>query len=153
FDQALSRSGVELPDIVLARGYARLKAGHVAEAEKDAERAASLLPAGAEELLARAALARHRLDDAERHAQAARRARPQPSSDIRLAEVFVRRGDLATAERALDEAGRRAAELEMARVPGLLSGRADVLAREGRVGDAESAYRREIEAFPGNVLA
>jgi arylsulfatase A-like enzyme/Flp pilus assembly protein TadD len=153
FDQGLAQSQVDLPDIVLARGYAHLRAGKTGEAERDAERAAPVLPAGASELRARLALARNRPDEAERYAREAMRARPAPSADLLLAEIFVRKGDLAAARRALDDAARRAADLELGRVPRLEFLRADLLAREGQLAGAETAYRREIEAFPGNVLA
>ncbi len=153
FDQVLARSTVELPDVVLARGHARLKARRPGEAEADAERARPALPAQAEELLARAALFRNRLDEAERHAREAIRLRPQPSSTLLLAEVLVRRGQLLAAQQALDEASQRAAELEQPRVRGLEALRADVLARSRRLPEAEAAYRREIEGFPESVVA
>lgn len=153
FDQALAHAGVELPDVVLSRGYARLKSRRPAEAETDAERARPALPARAEELRARAALFRNRLDDAERHAREVVRLRRQPSSLLLLAEILVRRGQLPAAREALDEAGRNAAELELSRVPGLDAVRADLLARSGRLAEAEAAYLREIGAFPDNVLA
>jgi arylsulfatase A-like enzyme/tetratricopeptide (TPR) repeat protein len=153
FDQALARSGVVLPDVVLSRGYAHLKARRPAEAEADAERARPALAAGAEELRVRIALFRDRLDDAERQAREVVRLKPHPSSTLLLAEVLVRRGQLKAAEQALDEAAREAAAQELPRVRGLEALRADVLARSGRLAEAEEAYLREIRAFPDNLLA
>jgi tetratricopeptide (TPR) repeat protein len=153
FDQALAHAGVELPDVVLSRGYARLKARRPDEAAADAERARPTLAARAEELLARVSLFRGRPDDAERHAREVLRRRAEPSSYLLLAEALVRRDQLPAAQQALDNAARSAAQLEVPRVPGLEALRADLFARSGRFIEAEGAYRREIDAFPDNVSA
>lgn len=152
--QALDRSPVLLPDVALALGHAELRAGRLQPAAAAALRARSALPTPAHELLARVALARNRLDEAEREAAAALEpGHPQPSSMLLGAEVKTRRGDFTGALAVLEEAQGRARALGIERIYRLEALRADALARLGRAKEAEVAYRREIAAFPGNLVA
>ncbi len=152
--QALDRSAVLLPDVALALGHAELRAGRLEPAAAAALRARSALPAPAHELLARVALARNRLDEADREATAALQARnPQPSAMLLRAEVKTRRGDLTGALALLEEAQGRARSLGIERIYRLEALRADALARLNRGKEAEAAYRREIAAYPGNLVA
>jgi len=154
FAQAAERSPVFLPDVVLALGHARLAAGERAAAAAAADRAEAALPAQARELRARVALAEGRLDEAEEHAGAAGGgARPPLSAALLLAEVRARRGDLGGALALLDETAAAATAAGVERLRGLETLRADALARMGRTAEAESAYRREIAALPGNLTA
>ncbi len=154
FQQALARSPVAFDDVLISLGYARLQTGALDEAEAAARRALPTLPAKAHELLARVALARNRLSEAEKEARTAGSGRnPQPSSRLVAAEVLVRRGDLVGAVRLLDEVAAEAAARGITAIPRLEFLRADALARLGRLNEAETAYRREIKAFPGNAGA
>ena len=154
FQQALDRGGMDLPDVVLQLGYARLRNRQLDEALAAAGRATSALPAPAHELRARVALARGRLDEAQAEAAAAASGRnPQPASLLVGAEVRIARGDLAGAVATLDEAERRAQAVGVDTVRNLQALRADALARLGRLSEAEAAYRREAAGFPDNLVA
>ena len=112
------------------------------------------MPAKALELLARVDLARGRLDDARRHADAAAATRnPQAVAWLIGAEVRTRQGDTAGALARLDEAESRARTTGIDAVYNLEALRADALARSGRPREAEAAYRREIAAFPTHLVA
>lgn len=153
FEEALA-GGMDLPDVVVQLGYARLRESRLDAAGAAADRALSSLPAQAHELRARIALARGRLDKAEAEAQAAASVRnPQPASLLVAAQVRVARGDAPGALVRLDEAARRARALGIDEVRNLAAQRGDVLARLGRLAEAEAAYRREIASFPGNLVA
>ena len=154
FEQALARGGMELADVRIQLGYAQLRGRKLDAADESAAKAQAALQAQAEELRARIALARGRLDDARRHADAAAAGRnPQPASWLVGAEVHVAQGDPAGALARLDAAEQRARQLGLASVYNLEALRADALARSGRPEEAEAAYRREAAAFPGNLLA
>ena len=151
YDEALKRTPVLLPDVALSLGLARLRSGDAAGALSQADRAAPQLPQRADELRARVALSRGAAAEAERLARAA--VGPHPSSRLLLAEVLVRRGQPAAALAELEEAERQARALELPGLRGLDFQRADALARLERVGEAEAAYRRELLAFPNQLLA
>ena len=154
FESALSHPGMELGDVRVELGYARLRNRQLSEAEAAAERARATVPALALELLARVALARGRLQQARRHADAAAAVRnPQPASWLIGAEVRTAAGDYQGALARLDEAEQRAKALELESVYNLEALRADALARSGRPREAEAAYRREAARFPGNLIA
>jgi arylsulfatase A-like enzyme/predicted Zn-dependent protease len=154
YEEALARGGMEMGDIVVQLGHARLRGGQVAQAEAAAERALPSVPAKALELLARIDLARGRLDDARRHADAAPGTRnPQAAAWLVGAEVRTRQGDYAGALERLDDAESRARATGLDSVHNLEALRADALARSGRPREAEAAYRREIAAFPAHLVA
>jgi tetratricopeptide (TPR) repeat protein len=154
FEQALARGGMDLADVRVQLGYAQLRGRKLDEAEASAAAARASLPAQAEELRARVALARGRLDDARRLADAATAGRnPHPASWLVGAEVRIAQGDYAGALARLDEALQRARQLGLEFVYNLEALRADALARSRRPADAEGAYRREAAAFPGNLVA
>jgi arylsulfatase A-like enzyme/predicted Zn-dependent protease len=154
FEAALARGGMELGDVRVELGYARLRNRELREAEAAAQRALAALPALALELQARVELARGRLPEARRHADAAVAVRnPQPASWLVGVEVRTAQGDYEGALARLTEAERRAQALGLDSVYNLEALRADALARSGRPHQAESAYRREAAAFPGNLIA
>jgi arylsulfatase A-like enzyme/tetratricopeptide (TPR) repeat protein len=154
FEAALARAGMELGDVRVELGYARLRNRELREAEAAAQRALATLPAQALELQARVELARGRLPEARRHADGAVAVRnPQPASWLVGAEVRTAQGDYAGALARLTEAERRAQALGLDSVYNLEALRADALARSGRPQEAEAAYRREAAAFPGNLIA
>ncbi len=154
FETALARGGMELGDVRVQLGYARLRGRQLNDAEAAAERALASVPAQALELKARIALARGRLVEARQHADAAIAVRnPQPASWLIGAELRTAKGDFEGALNRLDEAELRAKALELESVYNLEALRADALARSGRPREAEAAYRREAAAFPGNLIA
>ncbi len=154
FETALVRGGMELGDVRVQLGYARLRNRQLTEAEAAARAARATVPAQALELLARIALARGRLAEARQHADAAVAVRnPQPASWLIGAEVRTAEGDYEGALARLAEAARRAKALELESVYSLEALRGDALARSGRPREAEAAYRREASAFPGNLVA
>ena len=154
YEEALARGGMEMGDVVVQLGHARLRSHQIAQAEAAAARALPTVPAKALDLLARVDLARGRLDDARRHADAATKARnPQAVDWLIGAEVRTRQGDTAGALARLDEAESRARTTGKGTVYNLEALRADALARSGRPREAEAAYRREIAAFPTHLVA
>ena len=153
YAEAIRRCPAPSADMVLSLAQAELARGRTDEAEAAARHALDGSPARAHELLARVAMARGRLAEADEQARAARESHPQPSADLLLAEVALRRGDHAGALRLVDDTARRAAELKMEHVYGLDFLRGDALARLARPAEAEAAYRREIEAFPDHLQA
>ena len=153
-EQALGRGGMELADVLVELGHARLRNGQLGEAEAAARRAMAGVPDKAHELLARVALARGDLGIALREADAAAAGRnPQPASMLVGVEVRARGGDYAGALARLDEAERRARAVGLDAVRNLEALRGDALARSRRPREAEAAYRREVAAFPSNLLA
>ena len=154
FETALECSGMDLGDVRVLLGYARLRNRQLSAAEAAAERALATVPAQAHELRARIALARGRLDEARRHADAAVAVRnPQPAAWLIGAEVRTAQGEFAGALARLDEAAARAQALELDSLYNLVALQADALARSGRPREAEAAYRREAASFPGNLVA
>ena len=154
YEQALARGGMEMGDVVVQLGYARLRGGRVELARRAAEQALPAVPSQALELLARIDLAGERLDDARRHADSAVGGRnPQAVAWLIGAEVRTRQGDYAGALARLDEAQARAGATGIDAVYNLEALRADALARAGRTREAEAAYRREVAAFPGHLVA
>jgi hypothetical protein len=67
--------------------------------------------------------------------------------------VRIAQADYAGALARLDEARRRADAAGLVAVYNLEALRADALARSGRLGEAEAAYRREISGFPAHLRA
>jgi len=154
FEQALQRGGMELPDVVVELGHARLRNRQLAEAEAEARRAMPGVPEKAHELLARVAMARGDLEAALGEADAAATGRnPQPASWLVGAEVRTRRGDYKGALARLDEADRRGQAIGLEAVRNLEALRGDALARSGRPREAEAAFQREVAAFPSSLLA
>lgn len=154
FQASLDRGGMELVDVVVELGYARLRQGQLDAALRAAERVVGSVPAKAHELKARVALARRRFDEAQSEADAAAAGRnPQPASRLVGAEVRIARGDLGGALALLDDAERQARAARVDGVRNLDALRGDALARSGRLREAEEAYRREAAAFPGNLVA
>jgi tetratricopeptide (TPR) repeat protein len=149
----------ESPDMIdvwtqLADVYRRMgRLDDSAEAHAEALRRSPSPPADLVVSLGRAELARGRLEAAERHARAVNAGSHRTAGDLLLAEIALRRGDLAGALRILDEAERHAAASNGARVYRLEFLRGDALARLNRIAEAEAAYRREIERFPSDLQA
>jgi arylsulfatase A-like enzyme/Flp pilus assembly protein TadD len=154
YRQALDHSPVFLPDIAVSLGFVELRRKHLEEAGELARRSLEGVPTKAHELLARIALARGDLATAEDEARAAAGSRnPQPSTVLVMAEVKLQAGKPAEALGVVDQAQALARTLQLSSVFNLESLRADALAREDRMDEAEAAYRREIGAFPSHAQA
>jgi tetratricopeptide (TPR) repeat protein len=130
-----------------------LEAGRNDEAVKHAELAKRLGDAEADELLARALLARGDLAGAGAAADAAL---ATPATRARallvLARIAVRRNDLPAALARTEEA-ERAGPGHGPPLAGLHLVRGDALARSGRHAEAEAEFRKEIAAWPGTAGA
>lgn len=149
YQETMKRAGNE-PHLALAMGELLLLMGRHGEAQAHAELALSWDGAAAQELIARVALASGQLDPAERAAQAGLAIRPTAGLKLALARVLRQRGE-APAALALAE---EAAALAGAAPPkGLDLLRGDLLAREGRLAEAEEAFRREMGHYPREFLA
>jgi arylsulfatase A-like enzyme/Flp pilus assembly protein TadD len=140
--------------VALDLGRVCLELGRLEEAEANAGVAERASPAKARELRARIALARDDLDGAERAARAAAGdlVAEQGAAVVR-AEVRIRREEFEEAVRLVDDAIARAPVHGRALVPDLHFLKGDALARLGRLGAAEAAFREEIRMFPKNRQA
>lgn len=124
------------PELALALAGALLKAGENGEAAKHAELALAASPFEAREIMAHAAIAGRRFDEAAAHIRAAG---DHPRAPLLAAELHRATGNYEEALRVLDRAGA---------VEGADHMRADLYARTDRPDEAIAAYRREIERFP-----
>jgi choline-sulfatase len=152
FQHAMKISG-GASHIAVSTGELLLRMGRLDEAQAHAELARKVSPAGADGLLAEIALARHQPAAAERAARQAVAAEGDTAGPhLTLAQVLAAEGKLEAAlgetDRALAEVGRRASGQSF---PRLWYIRGDVLARLGRDGEAEQAFRREIAGFPADL--
>ena len=130
-----------------------LEAGRNDEAVAHAGLAKKLGDGEADELLARALLAKGDLSGAEAAAEAAL-ASPATRARALLvkARIAGRRGDLPAALERTEEA-ERSGPSGGSRLPGLHLVRGDVLARMGRHAEAEAEFRMEIAAWPATAGA
>ncbi|MBV9493537.1 MAG: sulfatase-like hydrolase/transferase [Acidobacteria bacterium] len=142
------------PDLALGLGFAYLKNEQPQETVQHAELALSTNPREANELLARAFVELKRFPDAERCARTAIEAGDrQPTSILLLAEVQRAEGNLNGALQTIEEAERRANDLEVPHLYGIDYLRGDILARLDRPDEAIVAFRREIENAPQHLQA
>lgn len=153
YRNAMNHASGPSTDALLGLGNAALQLGRLDEARRSGELALSQSPRDAQMLLARVALARNDVSDAERLVRSAAGNDPRPSDDVLLAEIAVRRGAFDEAMHLLDQAGRRASATGVAHVYRLDAVRGDVLARTGNVSTAIAAYEREIVTFPNDLHA
>ncbi len=148
----LSRSPVPLPDIAIALALLELNRQQYGEAERLARESISTLPGKAHHVFARIALARGNVERAEQEAHAAVSSRnPQPQEILLLAEVQLAGGRPGEALREVERADLRARELKLADVYRLEFLRGDALARMGKYGEAEAAFKKEIASFPSQT--
>lgn len=138
--------------VALPLGLVELEMGKLGEADARAQAALQEDPGRAHQLLAKVALARGDLTEAERQARLSMAdAATESEGALILAQVHVRRSELPQALAALEEALRRATEQKRAPAAGLGPLRADVLARLGRFAEAEAALKEEIRTRPGRA--
>jgi tetratricopeptide (TPR) repeat protein len=154
FNAALSHAPTFAGPIDIALARVEAARGRWKEAEAAARRIVDLSPGDAHEILARVALARGDLDGAEREALAARgNTLAELNAAVIRGEIRIRRARLGEALDILDAARRR---VEMEKLPPLRDLqflRGDVLARQGRLDEAQRAFEEEIRAFPANSAA
>ena len=138
----------------LALARVCLALGRHEEAEANARLGLETQPARAHELMARAALGRDRLDEAERQALLVSGDRvAEASAAVVRAEVRIRRNAPAAALEILDAARRRLPAGGEAGIRDLAFLRGDALARLGRYPEARAAFETEIASFPDNAPA
>ena len=131
-----------------------LQAGRFDEARQHAELALPLDAPRANDLLARVALARGDVADAERYARVATAGGgDRAAAQVTLARVLKKTGRDAEALAAADEAARIVATANMPPFAGLAFLRGDLLARLGRNQEAEAAFRQEIALAPADARA
>ncbi len=152
YRQAIRLSPSLAGSLALPLGLVELEMGKLEEAKARAQAALPEDPGRAHQLLAKVALARSDLAEAERQARLAMAdAAAESEGAMILAQVHVRRSELPLALAALEKARARALEQNRAPAAGLDYLRADVLARLGRFVDAEAVLRQEIRSSPGRA--
>lgn len=131
-----------------------LEIGDVDEAEKHAELAMRIEPARAHDLLARVWIQRRDLNRAESEARKSLASQKDRAlAFVTLGRVQKERGDYEAALASFDAAAAALAQRETRTINGLHFLRGDSLARLGRIGEAESAFREEIRLFPQDARA
>jgi arylsulfatase A-like enzyme/Flp pilus assembly protein TadD len=154
YKTAIAQSERFSPDLALGLGFAYLKNEQPGETVQHAQLALSTNPREANELLARAYAELRRFPEAEQCARAAIEAGDrQPTSILLLAEVQRAEGNLNGALQTIDQAERRANDLEVPHLYGIDYLRGDILARLDRPDEAILAFRREIERSPQHMQA
>jgi arylsulfatase A-like enzyme len=152
YQRAIRLSPSLAGSLALPLGLVELEMGKLEEAKARAQAALQEDPGRAHQLLARVALARSDLAEAERQARLAMAdAAAESEGAMILAQVHVRRSELPPALAALEKARARALDQNRAPAAGLDDLRADVLARLGRFADAEAVLREEIRSSPGKA--
>lgn len=155
YREAVRRSPQLVDSLAMEIGKLALDMGDLAAAEMNAKQAMKLSPAEAHLLLAEVALQRRDLTTAENEARLAigRENNPRVPALIMLARILSEKGRLQEALQSVDAAAQRIAADRLPLVPTLESTRGDILARLGRVQEAEQALRKEIATFPATRLA
>ncbi|HYU27334.1 MAG TPA: sulfatase-like hydrolase/transferase [Thermoanaerobaculia bacterium] len=152
YKAAMGQSEIFSADLALGLGFAYLEAGRPADAVAHAQLAVREAPRQSHELLARAYVQQRRFADAEASArQAIAEGDRQPSSILLLAEVQRTEEKLEAALQSIQEAERRANDLEIRHLYGIDYLRGDVLARLDRPDEAVVAYKREIDSSPQHL--
>jgi arylsulfatase A-like enzyme/tetratricopeptide (TPR) repeat protein len=152
YQQAIRLSPSLAGSLALPLGLVELEMGKLEEAKARAQAALPEDPGRAHQLLAKVALARGDLAEAEHQARLAMAdAAAESEGAMILAQVHVRRSELPLALAALEKARARAIEQNRAPAAGLDDLQADVLARLGRFPDAEAVLREEIRSSPGRA--
>jgi len=123
--------------------------GDLEGAEQHADLLAKTDAGQAHELRARIWADRKDFDRAEKEARLAMDTGRDPTGSLMtLALVAKQRGDLDEALRRIDSAVQTTARKRNRRVPNLHLYRGDILARLGRIAEAEKEFRTEIAAYP-----
>jgi arylsulfatase A-like enzyme/tetratricopeptide (TPR) repeat protein len=139
------------PQILLGLADLALEKGDVASAKSYAEAASTVGAAGASEVLAQVLIAGREIEAARREVRALL-ARDERSRTgwLLLASVEKEVGNLPAAAEALERVRRLGEEGGQTPPTNYWFLKGDVLARLGRNGEAEAAFREETRAFPDN---
>ncbi|HVS31857.1 MAG TPA: sulfatase-like hydrolase/transferase [Thermoanaerobaculia bacterium] len=150
YREAIRRSPQLVDSLAIEVAKVELDLGDLKAAELNAQQAMKLNPAEAHLIIAAVAMKQRDFQKAEREARLAldREDRPRVPALILLARILVEQGRLNDALAAADRAATRIREDGAAVVPTLASTRGDILARMGRIAEAETALREEIARFP-----
>lgn len=152
YEEAIRLSPRLADSLALPLGLVELAMGKLAEAQASAQAAMEEDPARAHQLLAKVALARNDLKEAEGQARLVMaEAGAESEGAMILAQVHVQRAELPQALAVLETARREATERKRAPATGLGPLRADVLARLGRFAEAEAVLEEEVRLLPGRA--
>jgi tetratricopeptide (TPR) repeat protein len=148
YEAAMAASPSLAGSVAISLGELYLETGKADKAAAAAERALADEPRRAHRLLARVALARGDLAEAERRIGLTSAGGPlEPETALVIADLHVRRSEPDKALAVL-EAARTSSAASQRAVAGLEYRRGDVLARLGRNAEAEAAFREAIRTFP-----
>lgn len=140
--------------LVTLIGNLSLHMGRLDQAQSHAELLLASDPAKAHEILARVFLARGDLDAAKAEAERAIRAGQERAVVlVTLGRIEKERGNFQGALARFDEAAEALGSQKKPPLSNLSFLRGDMLARLGRTGEAESAFRQEIADFPSEPYA
>lgn len=140
--------------LVTLIGNLSLHTGRLDQAQSHAELLLASDPAQAHEILARVLLARGDLDAAKAEAERAIRAGKERAAVlVTLGRIEKERGNFQGALARFDEAAEALRGQKKPPLSNLSFLRGDMLARLGRTGEAESAFRQEIADFPSEPYA
>jgi arylsulfatase A-like enzyme/Flp pilus assembly protein TadD len=153
FEAAMRLAPSMAARVALSLAEVQLEAGRLEAAAESARLGGAADAARAHALLARVALARGALDDAERECALSARAGVDPEALLARVELRVRRGRLAEALALVEAARSEGASRGRRPFQGLEARRGDVLARMGRREEAVAAFRTELAAYPQNLEA
>jgi choline-sulfatase len=137
--------------VAISLGQVEVRLGRLDAAQRHARQGMDADAPRAHEILARVALARSRLDDADREAALIQGSAADAAlRDLVQAEILIRRGAFERALAATEAIRSRAAGRP---VRGLEFLRGDALARLNRNDEAQEAFRKEIQDFPHDPQA
>jgi tetratricopeptide (TPR) repeat protein len=140
-----------VPQIILGVADLALENGDIVRARSYARAAAAVGEPGAVLILAKTALAAKDYEGARREAHAALEADEGSRAGwLLLASIEEEAGNLPAAWEALEHVRQLGAQGERGPLENYQFLRGDVLARMGRNGEAEAAFREETETFPEN---
>jgi choline-sulfatase len=141
------------PGSLIGAGGGEMRLGHIDEAQKYAELAISVAPAGAHELLAKIALSRHDRDTAQREAREAQNADPTLPMPLFIEGLLAyNQGHYVEALGPLMQA-RQKLQGRTLQMNDLNYYIGDSLARLERYPEAEPYFLEEIRVFPHNTRA
>lgn len=152
YKEVISRSP-KSPAALIGMSSTLLRAGRLDDARAYAELAVEVAPAAAHELLARIALQRGDADAARHEAQLAEAADPSlPARALIEGVLLHRQGQFAAALPPLLEAARKLST-RTEQIPDVHFLAGDAYARLDRYAEAEAAFKRELQSFPGHIRA
>jgi arylsulfatase A-like enzyme/Flp pilus assembly protein TadD len=151
YKKAMGLSPPLAPSVALSLSQVNIEMGKLGDAEANAKAALPEDPGHAHQLLAKVALLRNDLGEAERQARLGMPDATDPNGAMILAQVYLRQSQPQSALDALEKA--RVPTLGRKPVAGFDFLRGDVLARLHRYPEAEAAFQAEIRAFPRNARA